>query len=292
MKYKKLLYSKNPMLKRFISNSSVIIGGCIILPIILLAALAPVIAPHSPNQTFNGEYLVPPSKNHLFGTDTFGMDIFSRVLYAPRTDLMIAFFATLLGMICGVPLGLYVGFYENNKGIAGIFSLITMRIMDVIQAFPVFILGLAIVTATGQQISNVIYVLAFLWIPVFTRLIRTEVLSIRENLFIEQAKAIGNTDSKILFKHVLPNAVSPAITQVSVCIAASILLTAGLSFVGAGVRMPIPELGLMISVGAKNMITGQWWPSVFPGIILCVTIFGLSMLGEGISETLDPRNWR
>lgn len=283
---------KNPILNQIVSNSSMIIGIFIVVPIVVLAILAPVIAPHNPNQTFDGEYLLPPSKSHFFGTDNFGMDIFSRVLYAPRTDLMIAFFATLIGMIFGIPLGLYVGYYENNKSISGIMSIIIMRIMDVIQAFPVFILGLAIVTATGQKISNVIYVLAFLWTPVFTRLVRTEVLSVRENLYIEQAKAVGNTDSKILFKHVLPNVISPAITQISVCIAASILLTAGLSFVGAGVRMPTPELGLMISVGAKNMVTGQWWPSVFPGVVLCITIFGLSMLGEGISETLDPRNWR
>ncbi len=280
------------LIGQMMKNRNLIVGLSIIFPLVIMTLFAPLLATHDPQATNPGAYLVPPGEAHLLGTDSLGLDVFSRLLYAPRIDLTIAFLATALGLLSGVPLGLYVGYFAGVKGIHNAVSSIIMRIMDVIQAFPVFVLGLALVSATGQNISNVIYVLAFLWVPIYTRLIRAEVLSVREHLYIEQARAVGNTTSKIIFKHILPNVISPAITQTSVIVAASILLTAGLSFVGAGVRMPTPEWGLMISVGAKNMITGHWWPSFFPGLFLCLTIYGLSVLGEGLATVLDPRNWK
>lgn len=278
-------------LKKYI-NGNVITGLCILVPIILLTILAPHISSIDPTEVFTGSYNQAPGAGHFMGTDSLGMDVFTRLLYAPRIDLIIGIASTFLGFIVGVPLGLFVGYFESRKGVKSVISTILIRILDVIQAFPVFILGLAVVAVTGQNVINVIYVLGFIWIPVFSRLVRTEVLRVRDNLFVVQEKAVGQKNSVILFKHILPNAISPAITQVSTCIGSSILLTAGLSFVGAGVRMPQPELGLMISIGAGGMITGQWWPVLYPGLVLCLLVFGLSMLGEGISTSIDPRNWR
>lgn len=284
---------KNNLLKtKKYFNINVIIGLCILIPILLLTLFAPEISSIEPTMVFTGEYNQAPSSIHIMGTDSLGMDVFTRLLYAPRIDLLIGVVATFIGFIVGVPLGLFVGYFESKKGINGVLSTVIVRFLDVIQAFPVFILGLAVVAVTGQKVINVMYVLGFIWIPVFTRLVRTEVLRVRENLFVVQERAIGQPNRVIIFKHILPNAISPAITQVSTCIASSILLTAGLSFVGAGVRMPQPELGLMISIGAGGMITGQWWPVVYPGAVLCLLVFGLSMLGEGIAVSIDPRNWR
>lgn len=272
-------------------NVYLVVGLCILLPILIITVFAEFFAPYDPTYVFMGEYLQAPSQKHPLGTDSLGMDVFSRLLYAPRTDIMIGVSASLLGFAIGVPLGLYAGYFESKQGINGMVSTILMRIMDVIQAFPIFILGLSIVAITGQKVANVTFVLAFIWIPVFVRLVRTEVLRLRENLFVMQEQAIGQKNSVIMFKHILPNAISSSITQISTCMAASILLTAGLSFVGAGVRMPQPELGLMISVGSGNMITGQWWPALFPGLMLCFIVFSLSIIGEGTTIIIDPRNW-
>ena len=279
------------LLRRYV-NIYLVIGFAILIPILIVTIFAEHFAPYSPTYVFAGEYLQQPSAVHLLGTDSIGMDVFSRLLYAPRTDIMIGVSASLLGFAVGVPLGLYIGYYESRRGINGMISTALMRVLDVIQAFPVFILGLSIVAITGQKVTNVMFVLAFIWVPVFARLVRTDVLRLRENLFVMQEQAIGQKNSVIMFKHILPNAISSSITQISTCMAASILLTAGLSFVGAGVRMPQPELGLMISVGSGNMITGQWWPALFPGLVLCFIVFSLSMIGEGTTIIIDPRNWR
>ncbi|MGI6696650.1 MAG: ABC transporter permease [Christensenellales bacterium] len=273
-------------------NINLIIGIGILFPLIILTIFAPQLSPYSPTEVFTGEYNHPPDGLHLMGTDSMGMDVFTRLLYAPRIDLFIGILATALGVVIGIPLGLYIGYYESGKGINSYISLLIIRILDVIQAFPVFILGLAVVAITGKNVNNVIYVLGFIWVPVFARLVRTEVLRIRDSLFVLQERVIGQRNSAILFKHIMPNAISPAITQISTCIASSILLAAGLSFVGAGVSMPQPELGLMISIGARGMIIGKWWPVVFPGMMLGLLVFGLSMLGEGIAQSIDPRNWR
>lgn len=273
-------------------NANIIVGLAILVPLVAVTLLAPVIAPYSPTEVFAGRYNKPPSREHFMGTDSLGMDVFSRLLFAPRIDLLIGVLATALGMLIGVPLGLYVGYYESRGGINGIISMLVIRIMDVIQAFPAFILGLAVVAITGNNVNNVIYVLGFIWVPVFCRLVRTEVLRFRDSLFVMQERVIGLKDTSIIFKHIFPNAVSPAITQASTCIGSSILLTAGLSFVGAGVNMPLPELGLMISIGSSGMMIGRWWPVVFPGIVLCLLVFGLSMLGDGVGSSIDPRNWR
>jgi peptide/nickel transport system permease protein len=163
-----------------------------------------------------------------------------------------------------------------------------MRINDFIQSFPVFILAMAIVSVTGPRTENLIGVIAFLNIAVFVRLMRGEVLSIREHEFIEAARCSGSSGLRIVFEHLLPNAVGPSLVVASANIGFAILLTAGLSFIGAGIRTPTPEWGLMVSMGARNMILGQWWPAFFPGIAIGIAVLGFALLGDGIKDLIDP----
>jgi len=165
---------------------------------------------------------------------------------------------------------------------------VILRIMDVIQAFPVFVLGLLLVAAFGPSPQNLIFMIAVANIPGNLRLARSEAISLREKDFVEAARAVGNSELRIAFHHIMPNAITPVIALLSVVMGFGILLTAGLSFVGAGVRVPTPEWGSMIASGGTTMITGQWWPSFFPGLFMALTIFGFSMLGEIITVLIDP----
>jgi len=249
---------------------------------LFLAALGPIIAPYNPVDASPGDQLQPPSLSHPMGTDSNGMDVFSRVIASPRTDLTIAIFGTLGAIAFGVPLGLIAGYYR------GVPSEILMRVSDVVQSFPVFLLGMALVVVTGQDIKNVIYVVAVINCPIYIRLVRSQVLFLRERTFIEAARALGGRDRWLIREHLLPNAIGPVVANASVTIGWAILLTAGLSFIGAGVRVPTPEWGSMIAVGAKSIYTGEWWASVFPGIALAVTVLSFAMVGEALIHLTDP----
>lgn len=274
------------------NNKSFLIGIIIIFTIILLAIFAPFITPYHPEEAIPSEFLQPPNAKHWFGTDNYGMDIFSRVIWAPRVDLVIAIGATLLSLVLGIPLGVWAGYYGNRKGWLSTASEWLLRLMDVVQAFPPFVLAMALVTIAGQSITNVILVIAFVNVPVFLRLTRSAVLSIRERSYIEASICVGNPDSRILFKHILPNSLAPALINSSVVMGFSILTTAGLSFIGAGIRIPTAEWGSMISIGATNMTTGEWWTSIFPGIFLGLTVLGFALLGDGLRIYLDPTRRR
>src|SRR5690606_27080166 len=213
-----------------------------------------------------------------FGTDVTGMDIFSRVIYATRIDLLIGVGAVLAAFIIGVPTGAMIGYYN------GPISKIIARGFDFIQSFPIYVLGMALVAITGQQIYNVSFVLAILFMPVFGRLVRAEALSLRDLPFILASKSSGAGEFYIIFRHLLPNAIDGAMVQVSVSIGMAILLTTGLSFIGAGVRMPIPEWGLMVSVGAQQMILGVWWVSVFPGLAIIVSVLSFALVGDMVKS--------
>jgi peptide/nickel transport system permease protein len=216
------------------------------------------------------------------------MDIFSRIIYSARIDLVIAVLGTALSLLIGAPLGLIAGYFSGARGVWGGASEATMRTADVLQAFPVFVLAIALVAALGQSARNVIIAIAFVNIPIYLRLLRTQALSLRERRFIDAARVARSSEMRIVFRHVLPNAMSPAIIQASVNMGWAVLLTAGLSFVGAGVRVPTPEWGSMIAVGAQNMITGQWWPALFPGIAIALTVLGFALIGDSLELMLDP----
>jgi len=268
------------------------LGYLIVISIALLAILAPAIAPYSPTQADSVSFLQPPSAVHLFGTDNVGMDIFSRSIYAPRIDLTIAILGTLLSAVVGSSIGAVVGFYSSGHGIRVWLSFAIMRAADVLQAFPVFVFAIALVASLGQSIQTVVLAIAFVNAPIYLRLMRSQVLSIRSMRYVEASQVNGLSDMQTIMRHVIPNAMAPVLAQLSVNIGWGILLTSALSFVGAGVRAPTPEWGSMIAMGFQNVVTGQWWPSMFPGAMLAITVFGFSLVGASIEILADPSKRR
>jgi peptide/nickel transport system permease protein len=252
--------------------------GAIIVGISLfLAAFGESIAPYDP-QIPVGPPSTPPSLEYWFGTDSSGLDVFSRTISAPRTDVTLAVSAAALSAVIGTMIGLIAGFYR------GPFSAFIMRISDVLQAFPVFILAMALVALSGRNLTNLIFALTFLYTPIFIRLTRTEVLTQRERSYVEAARALGNPGWRVATRHVLPNSLTPSLVQLSVTVGFGILLTAGLSFVGAGVRPPTPEWGLMIANEAPKLVLGEWWPSIFPGIAVSLAVLGFAALSNAIER--------
>ncbi len=268
------------------------IGYLIVITMTLLAIFAPVIAPYSPTEADSASFLQPPSAAHLFGTDNVGMDIFSRSIYAPRIDLTIAVLGTLLSAVVGSSIGAVVGFYSSGRGIRVWLSFAIMRAADVLQAFPVFVFAIALVASLGQSIQTVVLAIAFVNAPIYLRLMRSQVLTIRSMRYVEASQVNGLSDMQTIMRHVIPNAMAPVLAQLSVNIGWGILLTAALSFVGAGVRAPTPEWGSMIAMGFQNVVTGQWWPSMFPGAMLAITVFGFSLVGASIEVVADPAKRR
>ena len=220
------------------------------------------------------------------------MDIFSRVLYAPRVDLTIAVTGTLVSAVIGGAIGAVVGYYEGQRAWRRALSTFVMRSADVLQAFPVFVFAIALVAVFGQSVKSIVIAIAFVNVPIYLRLMRSQVLSIRQLRYVEAAYVAGASDLAILWRHVIPNALAPLVAQLSINIGWSVLLTAGLSFVGAGVVAPTPEWGSMIAMGFQNIVTGQWWPSVFPGIALGLTVFGFALVGASIEVLADPARRR
>jgi peptide/nickel transport system permease protein len=272
-------------------------GFTIVTISLILTAVGPSIVPYDPERAFPNEASLPPPKLteipglfiasirgdldqpvHWFGTDPAGMDVFSRVLAAPRTDVSIGLSATALSLILGTFLGLLAGFYKSW------FSEVLMRISDVSQAFPVFIMAMILVALAGRNTNNIVFALMLVYTPIYIRLTRSAVISLRDLPFVESARATGNKEFTIATKHVLPNSLTPSLIQASVNVGWAILLTSGLSFVGAGVRPPTPEWGSMIAIGANTIILGEWWPSVFPGIAISICVFGFAVLGNALDE--------
>ena len=270
-------------LKMFIRASPLgAIGLFIITMWALIALFAPVLAPHSPVQVFGQNILEPPSSAFPFGTDANGMDILSRTIYAARLDLSIAGLAVGFSIVIGIVLGLVSGF------LGGWVDMVLLRVMDVLQAFPALILGLAIVAALNQGLASVIFVIAFLDTPIYTRLIRAETQRIRESTYIEAARALGNPMWRILALHVLPNALPPVVIQSAVRLAWALKITASLAFVGVGIQVPTPEWGSMIRVGSEYVQTGEWWASVFPGLAVVTLVLGLNFMADGLQTYLRP----
>ena len=262
----------------------------IFIGIIFLTIFGPYVAPFPTETADPLSRLLPPSGKHWFGTDQNGMDIFSRVLASPRTDVVIGVVATLISVVLGAPLGVLVALYESRgKTGATVFAETFMRLLEVMQSFPVFVFAMVLVAVFGGSVTNIIIAISFVNTPVFIRLVRSEVLSLVQRPFSEAARAVGNTEMRLGFRHIFPNAFPVVMVQVSVTVGFAILLTAGLSFVGAGVRPPTPELGAMIASGAKYLIIEQWWPALFPGVALGLTVFCFGIFGEILNLAMEPR---
>lgn len=247
---------------------------------LLMAVLGPLLAPHDPT-TAGPDVLVSPSSGHWFGTDAAGLDVFSRVLAGARIDITVALLATGISVLVGSMTGLLASFTDRKVG-----SLV-LRISDLLQAFPLFILAIVYVTAVGRSATNIVAVVAVFNIPIYIRLIRTQVLALRERAFVEAARANGSREISIAVRHVLPNSLAPAWAQASITLGGAIIVTAGLSFIGAGIRPPTPEWGSMIASGANGIVVGQWWMSVFPGVAMSLSVFGFAALGDGLRKVLE-----
>ena len=258
-------------------------GVVIILMFGILAIFSGLFMTHDPVSAYPDRILQGPSEEHWFGTDSNGMDVFSRVIYGAKFGFGIAIPAVTISVLIGVPVGLIAGY----RG--GILDEILMRIFDGLRVFPSIILALAVVAATGQSLINVVLVLGFLDSPVFARLVRAEVLTLRSSIFVESAVAAGNPTWRILFLHLLPNSIQGAMAQTAVRAAWAVRISATLAFLGVGIQAPTPEWGAMIRQGAEFMVTGQWWVAIFPGIALIFLVFGLNLFGDGIQDILDPR---
>jgi peptide/nickel transport system permease protein len=268
------------------------LGSAIIALSLLLAAFGPMISPYDPTTASNDVSLAPPplgdlpglvmgsltgsnaQSPHWMGTDQSGLDIFSRIISAPRMDMTIALSAALLSCVFGTLIGLLAGYVRNWATES------MMRVSDVLQAFPVFITAMMLVALAGRSPVNIVIALVLVYTPIFVRLTRAEVMSQMPRTYVEAARAAGNRPFVIALRHVLPNSLVPSIVQSSATVGFAIILTAGLSFVGAGVRPPTPEWGLMISQGAPQLILGEWWPSVFPGLAMSLVVFGYAVVGH------------
>jgi peptide/nickel transport system permease protein len=281
------------------SRKLLIAGLAVVAVSLILAAFGPSLAPYDPTEGTVDISLPPPSlaelpglafdairgrlaaAPHWFGTDQSGLDVFSRVIAAPRVDLTIALSSAALSCVFGTLLGLVAG-YKRSFG-----AELLMRVSDVFQSFPVFITAMLLVTLSGRSTGNIVIALTAVYTPIFIRLTRAEVMGQMRRAYVEAARAAGNRAPIIAIKHVLPNAIVPSLVQTSATIGFAIVLTAGLSFVGAGVRPPAAEWGLMISLGAPQLILGEWWPSVFPGIAMSIVVFGYAAVGHAIEARFE-----
>ena len=253
--------------------------------LVLVALLAPFIVPYK-EQAFSGvnpqEKLLPPSREHPFGTDELGRDIFSRVIYGTRISLETALAAVGLALLVGVPLGAIAG------ATGGVVDEIIMRITDVFLSFPPLLLAILIAAFLGPSLTNAMLAIAVAWWPWYTRLIRGQAVSMRERQFVRAARAIGTPHFKIVFGHIVPNTIAPVIIQASMDLGGVILTAASLSFLGLGAQPPTPEWGLMIST-SRNYFLNAWWYSIFPGLAIFITVLVFNLVGDGLREVLDPR---
>jgi peptide/nickel transport system permease protein len=270
--------------RRFIrANPATTVGLAIVFSLVVIAILAPVIAPYGPYQLDPASILSPPSSSHWFGTGQYGEDIFSRVLYGARYDLLIGFLAVAIGLILGCSLGAIAGFFGDP------FDEVTMRIMDMISAFPSFILALGIAAALGPSLRNLIIAIALVNVPVYARLMRGSFLVVKRSEYATAAVGVGATPWRVLRWHLLPNTWTPIFVQSTLQFGYAILDAAGLSFIGLGIRLPTPEWGVMVSLGIEQVVTGQWWPSFFPGAAIAIAVMGFNLIGDGLRDLLDPQ---
>jgi peptide/nickel transport system permease protein len=257
-------------------------AGVIVLVVIVLAAIAaPLIAPYAPGKLSIANRLDPPGLEHLFGTDDFGRDVFSRMLYAARTSLSVGFAVVIFSSIIGIVLGLMAGFFRK-------LDTPMSRLIDAMMAFPDILLAIALVAALGPSAVNVVVALGIVYAPRLARVVRASTLVIRELPYVEAARALGVPTPVILVRHVLRNVTSPLLVQATFIFANAILAEAGLSFLGVGISPDTPTWGTMISVGRQYMDQAGWI-MMFPGAAIVITVLALQLVGDGLRDLLDPR---
>jgi len=257
-------------------------GGLIVLGLIVVGALGPLLAPFDPIAQDLYNRLQAPSATHPMGTDEFGRDVFSRVIYGARISMRIGLICISIALSAGTAMGLLAGY----RG--GVIDTIIMRLVDVMLAFPSILLAIAIVAVTGPGIDNVMVAVSIVLVPQFARLVRAAALSVREAAYVQASRALGASDLRIALLSVLPNCLAPLIVQASLSLATAILDAAGLSFLGLGAQPPTPEWGAMLNGGRELLLTAPW-VMTFPGLAIFTVALGLNLLGDGLRDALDPK---
>jgi len=268
--------------RRFRRNKLAMLGALIIFSLAVVAVIAPLIAPFNPNQQDILHRLEPPSHKHLLGTDDLGRDLLSRIVYGTRVSLFVGFVAVGIAIMIGSLLGLISGYFGGRLD-----SLI-MRFVDIMLCFPTFFLILMVIAFLEPNIWNVMVVIGITGWPGLTRLVRGECLSVREREFVQAAKALGLSNRRVMFVHLLPNVMAPILVSATLGIGGAILTESALSFLGLGVQPPTPSWGNILTAG-KDYITLAWWLSLYPGLAILITVLAYNLLGEGLRDVLDPR---
>ncbi|MCX8069271.1 MAG: ABC transporter permease [Thermodesulfovibrionales bacterium] len=270
--------------RRFCRNTLSVVGLAIIVLFAVVALLAPVIAPYEPTKIDVNNVLSPPDLRHPFGTDELGRDVLSRIIWGARASLKVGFIAVGIAITIGIVIGSIAGYY------GGKIDAILMRFVDMMLAFPTFFLILAVIAIVEPSISTIMIVIGITgWMDV-ARLVRAEFLSLKNREFVFAAKAIGMSDWRVIWRHILPNALSPVFVSATFGVAGAILVESGLSFLGLGVQPPEPSWGNILTSGKDN-ITVAWWLSVFPGLAIMLTVLSYNLVGEGLRDAIDPRLW-
>ena len=257
-----------------------------ILAVFLTALIGPALTVYDPLATNSALALRPPSWHALCGTDQVGRDIFTRIIYATRLDLFISTASVALALVVGSLIGSLAGFFS------GWVDRIAMWMIDTIMAFPLFLLAMGIVAALGNSVENIIYATAIVNVPFYARTVRTEMNQRREAGFVEAARVSGNGSFRILAVHLFPIAIPQLVIQMTLTMGWAMLNAAALSFIGLGMRPPVPEWGIMVAEGANFIITGEWWVALFPGLALVLVVLSLNLLGDGMRDILDARERR
>jgi peptide/nickel transport system permease protein len=286
MSNKPKLETRNSKLETFWSrlqrNRMAVAGLVLVLGLFAVALLAPWLAPYDPNFIDLKQVLMPPGPAHLLGTDTLGRDVLSRIIFGARISLLVGFVAVGIATLIGVLVGALAGYY------GGAMDAILMRLVDLMLCFPTLFLILAVIAVLGPSIWNIMVVIGVTgWMGV-ARLVRAEFLSLREREFVMAARALGASDARLIWRHLLPNALTPVMVSATLGVAGAILTESALSFLGLGVQPPTPSWGNILTMGKDN-IEIAWWLSVFPGLAILVTVMSYNLLGEGIREAVDPR---
>jgi peptide/nickel transport system permease protein len=269
-------------LHRLGRNPGAVAGAVVLTVIVLLAVLAPVVAPYDPIEQDSQAIRARPSREHLFGADTFGRDVFSRVLYGGRQSLPVGLVAVGIAAVIGVAFGLLAGY----RG--GWIDSVIMRAVDMMLAFPGILLAMALVAILGTSLFNLMLAVGIASIPEYTRVVRGSVLSVREMEYVTAARVSGARDRAVMLRHILPNVLPPIIVLATLGIAGAIILGSTLSFLGLGIQPPTAEWGNMLSDG-RSMLRHFWWVSLFPGLAIMLTVLAINLLGDGLRDALDPR---
>lgn len=267
---------------RFMGSSSAMIGLCLLVIMVFCAVFAPALAPYDPYASDLPNSLKPPSAAHLLGTDELGRDILSRILYGARISLLVGVEAVTLALIFGVILGAVAGFYGGKA------DTVIMGIMDIMLSFPSILLAIAFMTVLGRGLDKAVIAIGIVSIPHYARIVRGSVLSVKENVYVMAARAIGNRDRRLIFVHILPNVLAPIIVRATIGVSVAILEAAALGFLGLGVQPPTAEWGTMLGSGRQTIFNAPHIVT-FPGVAITITVMAFNLLGDGLRDVLDPR---